>query len=897
MMGAPLRRATQVAMVMLTIGAVTVISGRVSAADSDSDTQPGQTSSKAAARRIEQVVVTGSRLPTTEAGATQEVQVYSEEAIRQSGQTTVADFLNTLPVVSEVVDPGSLQTGNAVTGVRLHGMQLGTALVLIDGRRVATSAAGAFNDIFDLNNIPLAAIERIEVLPQGSSAIYGSDAIAGVVNIILKKDLEGLTASIRYGTANHTDALTASVSWGQRWERGSVSLVGSYLRQGELIGKDRALTANANYTAFGSRDARFTVGNPGNVFSVDGSNLPGVGAPYAAVPQGFAGTPTQAEFVATAGQLNKFSLFSEDGLIPQSDRAGLLATGTFDLTPHIQLFSQLLYSHVEQNQHGILAGFLNGSPGFQSFTVSAANPFNPFGKKVGIGYAFPGVSRDLFRTDALVPTLGARGDLGSAWNWEVAAWGYVDRESKALTDQPNSAAVQAALNSSNPATALNPFVAGAPGSPQLVNSVLFTDRQKFIGNTFNASALLRGTPIRLPAGELSVAVGAEFAHTTFSANDEVTGKSADNLIAPTVHRNNYGVFAETKIPVLASLQDQSEDLLDVAAAGRFDHYDDFGGHWTGEAGAALHPLDGLSLRAHWSEAFKAPSLYQLFVTQSLSVTPLIDPLTGKSTGVTVISGGNPSLKPESGQAHSFDLVYADALIPHLSVSVSNWSIHERNSIQALSPQIVVNNANNFPGAVVRAPNCVGGPPCPIISVNRTFTNFGTIEVAGLDYLLDYGFSAAEAEWQLSLNATQTYQYDVAFQPGQPTTDRVSRANDDSNWAPEWKGTAAVQAQRDEWSGVIAARYTGPYRDYDPLLNGTFLHLGDLWYFDANVKYGLERLAPASPWLANAALEIGAVNVFDRQPQFSNEFSGAYGFDTHQADMRGRFVYLQLDGHW
>src|SRR6202007_1519215 len=151
------------------------------------------------AAQSEEIVVTGTRLELSKGEGPQEVQVYTEETIRRSGQTTVGDFLNTLPGVSLIVDPGSLQTAGFATSVRLHGLPLGTTLVLIDGRRMETTSAAAFDDVFDLNNVPLAAIERIEVLPQGSSAIYGSDAIAGVVNIILKKDFEGFAGTAKYG--------------------------------------------------------------------------------------------------------------------------------------------------------------------------------------------------------------------------------------------------------------------------------------------------------------------------------------------------------------------------------------------------------------------------------------------------------------------------------------------------------------------------------------------------------------------------------------------------------------------------------------------------------------------------------------------------------------------------
>jgi iron complex outermembrane receptor protein len=857
-----------------------------------SESPPSSEQGTSRSERLEAVVVTGTRLKESEGAL--EVQVYTQEAIRRSGQTTVADFLNTLPAVSLTVDPGSLQTGNTVTGVRLHGLPFGTTLVLIDGRRVSVSASAAFQNMFDLNNISLAAIDRIEVLPQGSSAIYGSDAIAGVVNIILKKHIDGFVASAKYGAADDTHEFDASLAWGTRWDRGAFSIVGSYLKQSELLGKQRPLTANADYTSFGSTDQRRTVNNPGNVFSINGSNLPGVGAPYAAVPQGFTGTPSQAEFATTAGQLNKFSFFSEFGLIPETRRAGILATGSYDLSPDVQLVAQLLYARVETDPHQIPAGFLNATPNFQTYKVSADNPFNPFGQTVGIGYTFPGVSLDTLRTDFLLPSLGAKGYLTNGWSWEATVWDSFDRTEKTISGQVRSAALQAALNSSNPATALNPFVAGSPGSQELIDSVLFTDKQKFRENSFSASALLRGTVLSLPSGNITIATGAEFGHSILHAEDVVVGGNPFQLSSPTVGRKNYAAFAETRVPVIGRRGDQPDDVLAFNAAVRYDHYDGFGGKASPQASGEWRPLTGLLLRASWGKAFKAPSLEQLFLQQTRTPAIIVDPETGQSTGVTSIAGGNPDLKPETGRSYAFGLVYATRGVPGVELSATNWNVQLHNSIQALSPQIVVNNASSFPGAVVRAPSCASGPPCPIISVNRTFANFGDIEVAGIDYWLKYTFLAGGVKWVPSVNVTQTYRYTVAFQPGQPATDRVSRANDDANWAPRWKGTAAVDFGQDAWTAVVAGRYTGSYRDYDPLVNGTYLRLGDVWYVDANFRYQLASVDPGSSWLRDSAISIGGVNIFNRQPQFSNLFSGAYGFDILQADMRGRFLYVQLE---
>jgi len=314
--------------------------------------------------QLEEVVVTGSRIPRRTTEGAQEVKIYSNRQIEQSGQTTVADFLNTSPDVSISIGESGTQTFGGATTVQLHGLPIGTTLVLINGRRVETSGAQSGGDFFDLNTVPLAAVERIEVISEGSSAVYGSDAIAGVVNIILKTDFNGFEVSSRYGQATRADESIASLAWGKQWSKGSVSVMGSYQTRTELQGFDRALTSNNDYRPFGGIDARSFECSPGNVFSLDGSNLPGVGAPFAAVPHGFTGPATQREFAGTAGTLNECSLAGYQSLVPETRRAGVLAAGNYRVAPAVELLREVMYSNVKQVSRAFPPG-LYGQPGFQ----------------------------------------------------------------------------------------------------------------------------------------------------------------------------------------------------------------------------------------------------------------------------------------------------------------------------------------------------------------------------------------------------------------------------------------------------------------------------------------------------------------------------------------------------
>src|SRR6266404_123980 len=479
--------------------------------------------------QLEEVVVTGSRIPINATAGPQDVKIYTRERIERSGQTTVADFLNTLPEVPLSNTDNRLSHSFGTTTVQLHGFPNGTTLVLIDGRRLETTGQEVAGDFFDLNSIPISAVERIEIVSEGTSAVYGSDAIAGVVNIILKKNFDGLETGAKYGHAAGTDESSASMAWGKRWSASSLSIIGSYQTRSALIGAERPLTATNDYTAFGSFDARATTCPLANVYSLDGSNLPGVGAPFAAVPAGFSGTPTRTEFAATAGALNKCSTAtSYESLIPESHRTGLIVSATHDLTSATHLFADFLFSYVEVF-NTTTPPQLPGQPGFTTFTVSASNPYNPFGIAVGVSQLLNtlGPTQQNVNTRFFRSTIGARGEWSEKWHWELSSWASTDRERDVQPNVLEGAATgvgagtrtQAALDSTNPSTALNPFIAGPPGSPQLLQTLLTSQRYANTGRIYGINGFVRGSPLQLPAGPVEAVIGTEYDWDSLSASD------------------------------------------------------------------------------------------------------------------------------------------------------------------------------------------------------------------------------------------------------------------------------------------------------------------------------------------------------------------------------------------
>jgi iron complex outermembrane receptor protein len=849
--------------------------------------------SKQERAKLEEVIVTGSRLPRTAEEGPQEVQIYSKVQIEQSGRTNVSDFLNTLPSVSISVGENGFQTAGGATTVQLRGLPFGTTLVLINGRRVETSGSQSQFDFFDLNNIPLAAVDRIEVVADGSSAVYGSDAIAGTVNIILKQNFDGLETNAKYGGASGMDETDASLAFGKRWDAGSFSIVGSYQNRTELNTTQRSITSSNNYTAFGGPDNNFPTCNPGNVYSVNGLPLPGAPAGSNATFAGVSSNsqskrPTFADF--NYGTLNECPLLSGVSLIPATNRAGFFAQGNYHVTPSVELFTELMYSHTHEYSYSVYQS-LFGEPGFQSYTVSAGNPFNPFGETVGVSYLFTSVSRQsqFLDTDFVRPLVGARGEIFGRWHWEVSTWESIDfTNAPGSNTAANSAAIQTALNSANPATALNPFVVGSPGSPSLLQTLFVDQLTKYTSRAAVGNAYIHGPAFHLPAGDVELAVGTEYERDSLSSN------IISNPFVPpgeqTFHRERYAVYAEARIPILSSHVGGSEtDTLVFTMAGRHDHYNDFGSTNTPQLGLEFRPERALLFRATYAQAFKAPSLFDLYTPQTTTTGPITDPLTGHTYNAEVISGGNQNLQAETGRSHTFGAVYTSNVIPGLRLSVTNWNVEENKTLENLNALVLIDNPGLFPGHVIRAPSCSSGPPCPITEVLDTFVNFGKFDVAGIDYQLSYRRGTDFGLWTPSLSVSQTYHYTAALAPGAPATERVSVANDDLNWAPRWKGTVGLGWELGPFSASVLGRYVGKYQDYD-----STREIGNFWLCDSNLRYNIgHALEPGQKWLNGTYIALGGVNLFNRLPQYSNYTASFFGYDPTQADIRGRYLYAEI----
>lgn len=827
---------------------------------------------------VDEVVVTGTHL-RKQGEPTSMLTTIGREDIARNGGATVLEVISRLSQASVTNDESGAMSAGASSTIQLRGMPTGTTLLLINGHRVSASpaVAGLYNDP---SMIPAAAVERIEIISGTASAIYGSDAMAGAVNIILRDSLDGVAADLRYGDSSDGGGAErrASLSYGDSAGSFSWMLIGDAFHRDPLLGSDRALTSNADYRRFGGLDRRSTSSYPGNVYSLDGTALPGLTSRFAGIPSSAAGTAlTPADFAATDGLLNRESVISAYPLLTETNRNTLLATGKLALDSGAALSAQLLLGENEVFMPAAPDSLFSGSVGY--FTVPANNPFNPFGEAVGIDYRFNelGNREDHYETKytrALVA--GENFRLG---RFDLSVSGLWDR-SRVSTQRNNYVdytLVRQYLNSTDPAVALNVF-STASNNPATLTAI--RSQQTIEGETksMQGTAVARTQFALADAVSLPMAWGAEYR----TEDLEYYGVVADRAVT--------SAFGELALQLGTTRL--GAPLVELNTAARYDDHDDFGSSFTYRFGASWYPWDRVRLHSNYGTAFRAPSLYYLFAPRQTAATTVVDPARGgEVASVMGTFGGNPYLDPEEGT--SFDLgVTVDLPIINGAVTVNAFRVSIDNTVQFFSSATLLANESLFADRIARAApgsaDIALGYAGRILSVDTTRVNFGELTTEGLDFQATAGTKLFSDRLNSSLMVNGTYvdKYDSALIPGGTVTNRAGHG-DLSGFAPRLRASATAMLDHlSGWSGSLTYRYVSSSADYAGMSR-----LGPYQWLDGQISWtkadGLGSLLPRE-----LKVTLGAINLTNEIGGFSNNASIA-PYDLLQADMRGRFWYLNL----
>jgi outer membrane receptor protein involved in Fe transport len=846
---------------------------------------------------LEEIVVTGSHIRGTEAAGSKLI-IISREQIDASGYGRVEDVLATVTQNfnrANAAVGGGPEVDNSSRGaeVQLRGLGVGTTLTLVNGQRQGASGfQGSFTDV---SSIPASAIERIEILPEGAAALYGSDAIGGVVNIILRRDFEGIEARVR-GSATDGGATerSAGLLVGHAGSRVNV-LAGLQFNDSDALRcSARAYcAANGDFRRFGGSDLRAFGSNPGTILDPDTL------APIAAIPHGQDGNGlTAAQLIP--GTVNYTNNVADNDILPRQIMRSAFVSGSYHLTDKWELSAHARYSS---------RSFKSTYPQpADDFLVPATNAFNHLGGPVLVAYDFSrdfGPVVDSGPTETSFVSAAVKRVLPKGWQINLAG-----TYSKASTDFVetnllNYETIDAALASSDPATALNLFGDGshtnATALAALRNQNTVYDALN-VFTTASANVIADGPLINWRAGEIRLAVGGEFRHEHSTGLNVADGpENRGRLIR--------SGFFELAVPIVAPRAGATADRLDLSLAGRHESYSDAGSTFNPKVGFSWRPLGLVKVRGNWGTSFRAPPFFWSNRDQlgDTAIADVADPRspTGYSRALQLF-GPRPDLKPETARAWTAGVDLTPSAIQNLSISLTYFDIDYQGKIHNPGPlaAIFLTQEAQYGSLITRNPTqaqidaaCIKPPlrggdcnqPIAAILDNR-FRNLATLKTRGVDVALEYFLDTAWGKVSSSLNGTYTVDQKQQITPTAPVFDLVDTVGNPLSL--RLVGNLAWSLRG--WTAQTTVNHAGAYRDPGSVPTRKV----ESWTtVDVNIGY---RVGGGSGWLANTQSNLGIINAFDQRPPFVNRFdptTGTLGYDPANATLLGRGISLQIVKRW
>ncbi|MBB3170001.1 TonB-dependent receptor [Simiduia aestuariiviva] len=839
-------------------------------------------------KSIEEVTVVGSRIARgADFNSPTPVEVFDRDTIEKSGYNNLQQLFEKSPAAGNGTfsTRGNNQdsTANGAAAVSLRGMGADATLVLVNGRRVAISAfaEGITTNFVDINAIPVGAIERVEVLKDGASAIYGSDAVAGVVNIVLRNDFEGAEVSVGYGdtTDTHNDERTFSAIWGVNGANDSnLTLIFDHFSNSSLMNKDRGRLGTANQSANGGMDFRSSRGYPGR-FIVDGTTTIDPACP-----------PENA-----AGQTCVYDYGPWNVLTPAAERTGLTVMGHTDITDGIEFFTEIAVQHNTSMARGAPTPLDESA----ALTVPVTHPDNPYTGAttldVGRYRTVDAGAREWdIETDNLRGVFGLRGEV-NGWTWETTVQ-RARSESMQTGNRSQGWVRTDLLQQEIDAGRYNPF--GAAQNPDSVINSITTSLVR-LGTShmtafdFNVS----GELFDLSGGTAAMAAGVEYREE--KASDTPDDQFQRGLIFGTesvsasASRDITSAYVEMALPVL--------DNFDVTVAGRYDDYSDFGSSVNPMVNGRWTINDTLSVRGSWGTGFRAPSLAQIGLGPSQESQFFVDtygcainPAYCTSTDYTIIFAGNPELEAEESESFNFGVVYEP--VDDLQLSMDYWNITQEGKIDEVPFGYIYTQFCGTQNSTV----CVRSAALPgeslgaLQSINSGFINIGEQSVTGIDLAARYGgLNVAGGDLSLRMD----YSYLVEFERVELSADGSSFKTTDLAGEyeyPQHRWVAAGDWDMDNFGLTASINYTGEFEDTPDIdFDGT----AD---YDTNTSRTVDafvtlNLQARYTGIENVHLSFGVDNAMDEDVPFAigDGDSDLYGYVSGQHSPRGRFVYGKM----
>ncbi len=858
------------------------------------------------AERLERVEITGSAIRRIDAESAVPVTILRMEDLEREGITSVEQVLQRLPfnqsslTTSQVIGLG---TGGA-SFADLRGIGANKTLVLLNGRRIASNAVDSSAP--DLNMIPFAALDRVEVLRDGASALYGTDAIGGVINFITRSGESGTKLSLDATVPQHAGGdgrgISAGVGFGEL-ERDGYNFVGSVdYRKTERI--------NSQQRAFGSRgfrpergvDGTSSVTTPANYFQGEFSANPSFPG---CAPVGKGGSIDTG-----SGQpLCRYDPTPFVDLMPEVERASLFGKASFKLNR--DTVASVEYFLTRNEVRTVV------SPGVVGpLTLDSSSPFFPGNgiTPAPVNFAIdPGQPIDLdWRTAAA----GGRAQtnhnraqrlvfeldgLAAGWDYRLGASYNESKLTDPLTDgwtQDDAIAAGVAGG------ILNPF------GEQTAEGAAYLAAAGLRGNVRTATGKVSAVDVRigrelgdwLGAGRpAALALGAEYRRESFTDDINVPvvsqsfgiGFDIDSNPDPDAagKRSISALYGELNVPLLSTLEG--------TIALRHDRYSDFGSTTNPKLGVRFQPAPSLVARATYSTGFRAPSLYELYSPRFLTFSrgyndPLLcpggvpsagtDPATACNQFVLAQIGGTRDLEPEKARNFTFGFVYEPSR--HFNAGVDFWFIRLRNSIGEFPATAIFDDPAKYADRIRPGADGTLDPfaddPGFIIAAQE---NLGEIRTSGIDLSANYRRPVSGAgAVVLAFNGSYITRYDYQNEPGGDFTNNLGRYAD-VRPIFRWKHAVTAAFDAGGWSVGITNRYQSGYADENRV---------EPEFANRVEPYSLWDLFGGWSPTRTLTLAAGIRNLFDTDPRYSNQGSTFQsGYDPRSSDPTGRALHVRL----
>lgn len=861
----------------------------------------------------EEVLVTGTRI-RGQGPVGSAVVTIDREAIDQAGFATTQQIVQSIP--QNFAGGANENTGGLLTaagngnagrgaGVNLRGLGQTSTLLLVNGDR--PPLAGFGGTFADLSVIPASIIERVEIVADGASAIYGSDAVAGVVNIVTRRDFRGAESSFRIGTADgDAQEYQASQLLGTRWASGHAVIAYEFYQRDALAAADRAY-ATDDLRGLGGPDRRSIYANPGTIYA---------GGTSYAIPAGQNGVGlTAAQLVA--GTSNPGDRWLGVDLLPLQRRHSVFAAVSQDLGAGVRLYA-------------------NGLATWRSFdtavqpsadtrrTVPVTNPFyvDPIGtsQPIGVNYSFVrdlGPEREAGQVNAYGVTGGIEARIG-AWRVDAhATWGR-QNERYAILNRVNSARLALALADTDPATAYNLLGDGAYTNRATIESVRGYSKRSFFGTSWSATLRADGPLLALPGGTVRLAVGSEYRRDRSLDGETIAYTST---LAPRVTpplqlpdaRIVQAAYAELLIPIFgegASLPGFRR--LDLSAALRSEHYSDFGSTRNPKIGFVWESLAGLRVRGSYGTSFRAPLFSELRqdpASIGYFAFPVPDPQSPTGTSnLLVIRGNDPNLRPERATSWTLGVDLTPRFLTGFRFGATYFNVDYRDRIASPAPNLanfLVNRniydpilkPNPTPARIAEiyaSPyylNLFGIPQTAtfVAEADARLQNLSVVQQSGLDLDIAYAFPFAGGQTEIGAVGTHIFHIRQALTETATAIDVVDRVG----YPVDFRARGRLSWEKSGFGAALFVNYVDGYWNRTTAIPE---RVASWTTFDLNLSY---RFGDARGPLSGVRVALNARNLFDADPPYVTYTVGSYtsGFDAENASPVGRMIALQITKQW